>query len=184
MYWTALDSEATEPVLLGSFRMTADLDPAVAPNFVIGNEGRDSNGRTENWEGWIDEVRISDIARSTDDMSPSVDTGAASSPVPANRAVDVPRNVVLSWTPGESAVTSDVYFGTSANDVAGASVGNPLGVLVSQGQDANTCDAGRLEFGQTYYWRIDAVGAAPDFATPRAKCGASRSSRTPIRSPR
>ena len=43
---------------------------------------------------------------------------------------------------------------------------NPLGVLASQGQDANTYDpAGSLAWGQTYYWRIDQVGAAPDFKT-------------------
>ncbi len=161
LYWTALDSGVSEAYLLGSFRMTADLDPAVAPFFVIGNEGRNSNGRTENWEGWIDEVRISDIARSVDGMSPFVDKGAALSPVPANNTADVPHDVVLSWTPGESAVTGDVYFGTSADDVANASASSPLGVLVSQGQDANTYDAGRLEFGRTYYWRVDGVSAAP-----------------------
>ena len=36
-------------------------------------------------------------------------------------------------------------------------------MLVSQGQDANTYDpAGLLDFGQTYYWRVDEVNAAPD----------------------
>ena len=38
-----------------------------------------------------------------------------------------------------------------------------MGVLVSQGQDANTYDpAGLLDFGQTYYWRVDEVNAPPD----------------------
>jgi len=56
-----------------------------------------------------------------------------------------------------------VYFGTVLADVENASRADPLGVLVRQGQDANTYDpAGLLDFGQTYYWRVDEVNAAPD----------------------
>jgi len=83
-------------------------------------------------------------------------------PQPVSEATDVPRDVVLSWAPGESAATHDVYLGTSFDDVNNASRANPLDVLVSQGQATSTYDAGRLEFGQTYYWRVDEVNAAPD----------------------
>jgi len=41
----------------------------------------------------------------------------AADPDPADGAADVPRDVVLSWTPGESADLHDVYFGTSVDDV-------------------------------------------------------------------
>jgi hypothetical protein len=52
----------------------------------------------------------------------------------------------------------DVYFGTSFDAVNNATRGNPLGVLVSQGQMATTFDPpGLLAFGQTYYWRVDEV---------------------------
>jgi hypothetical protein len=82
---------------------------------------------------------------------------------PANEANDVSRDVVLSWTPGAFAATHDVYLGTSLDDVSNAGRSNPLGVLVSQGQDANTCEPPvRLAFSQTYYWRIDEVNAPPD----------------------
>jgi len=38
-----------------------------------------------------------------------------------------------------------------------------MGVLVSQGQAATTyAPAAALEFGTTYYWRIDEVNAPPD----------------------
>ena len=57
-------------------------------------------------------------------------------PAPATNAMDVPRDVVLGWTPGPYAETHDVYFGTGFDDVNDASRANPLGVLVSQGQDA------------------------------------------------
>jgi F5/8 type C domain-containing protein/uncharacterized protein DUF1349/glycosyl hydrolase family 115 len=87
----------------------------------------------------------------------------ASGASPADTAVDVPRDVVLGWTPGESAAAHDVYFGTVFEDVNMASRSNPLGVLVSQGQDAESFELpGVLEFAQTYYWRVDEVNAAPD----------------------
>ncbi len=87
----------------------------------------------------------------------------ASGPQPDGGAVDVPRDVVLSWAPGDSAVTHDVYFGASFDDVNAASRSNPLGVLLSQGQAGTTFDPpGVLDFDTTYYWRIDEVNGAPD----------------------
>jgi len=84
-------------------------------------------------------------------------------PSPADAETDVPGNVVLAWTPGGSANTHDVYFGTVFDDVNDAGRGNPLAVLHSQGQSASIYDpAGILEFGRTYYWRIDEVSAPPD----------------------
>jgi hypothetical protein len=37
-----------------------------------------------------------------------------------------------------------------------------MGVLVSQGQTADQYESGRLEFSQTYYWRVDEVNAPSD----------------------
>ncbi len=92
----------------------------------------------------------------------------AGNPSPAQEQSDVPRDVTLGWTPGASAATHDVYFGTSADAVGNADKANPLGVLASEGQDASTyAPAGPLEFGQTYYWRVDEVNAAPDFTVFR-----------------
>ncbi|MCH8219657.1 MAG: hypothetical protein IH892_23135, partial [Planctomycetes bacterium] len=89
---------------------------------------------------------------------------SASDPNPAPDANDVGRDGSLSWTPGEFANTHDVYFGIAFDDVNDASSANPMDVLVSPGQDANSFDPGRLHFGQTYYWRVDEVNGAPDFA--------------------
>ncbi len=87
----------------------------------------------------------------------------AKNPSPANKATDVLRDVILGWKPAASAGKHDVYFGTSQADVDSATAANSLSVLASAGQDANTFDpAGLLEFGQTYYWRVDEVNAAPD----------------------
>ena len=83
---------------------------------------------------------------------------AARSPSPAKEAADVPRDVVMSWVPGEGVSGHDVYFGTDLDAVSNASRANPMGVLVSQDQAAATFDpTGLLEFVTTYYWRIDEV---------------------------
>ncbi len=85
-------------------------------------------------------------------------------PQPKEKAADVPRDVVLSWTPAQSATAHDVYLGTSLENVTNASRTDPRGVLISQGQAAETYDPASLEFGQTYYWRVDEVDAAPGSA--------------------
>jgi hypothetical protein len=87
----------------------------------------------------------------------------AKNPNPADGATDVPRDVILGWTPAELTDKHDVYFGTVFDDVNGADRANPRDVLAGQGQDANTYDPdGLLEFGQTYYWRVDEVSVPPD----------------------
>ncbi|UCD49841.1 MAG: discoidin domain-containing protein, partial [Phycisphaerales bacterium] len=87
----------------------------------------------------------------------------AHDPDPEDGAADVPRDVVLDWVAGRQADTHDVYFGTNADDVANADASNPLDVLVSAGQGETGFDPeGLLDFGQTYYWRVDEVNAAAD----------------------
>jgi len=87
----------------------------------------------------------------------------ATGPIPADGEQGVLRDAILAWSSGEFAVTHDVYFGTALEDVNEATRAEPRGVLVSQSQSENTYDpAGLLEYGQTYYWRIDEVNGAPD----------------------
>ena len=75
---------------------------------------------------------------------------SAARPSPADKEQDVARDVILGWKAGPSAVTHDVYFGTLLADVSAAGRANPLGVLVSQDQEATTFDpAGPLELGRT-----------------------------------
>jgi len=82
---------------------------------------------------------------------------SASEPNPGDGIEDVSCSPVLSWTPGAYADKHDVYFGTVFDDVN-------EGVPVVSGQDPNTyTPPGRLEWGTTYYWRIDEVNDAhPD----------------------
>ncbi len=87
----------------------------------------------------------------------------ATNPSPADQATDVPRDVILAWTEGEFADTHDVYFGTVFDDVNAASGTDDRGVLVGPGQSATSYVLDELlEYGQTYYWRVDEVNAPPD----------------------
>ncbi|MHC4175613.1 MAG: discoidin domain-containing protein, partial [Planctomycetota bacterium] len=84
--------------------------------------------------------------------------GLASNPSPADAATDVPREVVLSWTPGEYAPPVNghkVYLSEKFNDV-----NDGVGGIAA---DANNYDPGRLGWGTTYYWRVDEVNGAPDY---------------------
>ena len=87
-------------------------------------------------------------------------TRKASDPRPADEAIDVPRDVALRWIPGVFAPPVNghtVYFGQDFNDVNDAMNG------VAQDANNYTPDPG-LDFGKTYYWRVDEVNAAPDCA--------------------
>ncbi len=85
----------------------------------------------------------------------------ASNPTPAEGADDVLITTDLAWTPGEYAATHNVYFDLSWEDVDAAAPET----LIAEGlaRDANSLDIGRLDFGDTYYWRVDEVNGAPDF---------------------
>ena len=97
------------------------------------------------------------------EMEKTTSRNVAHSPNPADGASDVPREASLSWSPGQSAAAHNVYFGTAFDDVNDADIGNPLGVVISPGQTAPTFDPPEvLEYGQTYYWRVDEVNAPPD----------------------
>ena len=129
-------------------------------NILIGTDGWGCD-----WIGAIDDVRIYNHGLTWDEIQ-AIMTGPAklaADPNPADGAVDVPQDASLSWVAGKFAATHDVYLGKTLADVNNASRAAPPGVLASQGQTATTYDpAALLECGQTYYWRVDEVNAAPD----------------------
>ncbi len=75
-------------------------------------------------------------------------------PKPVNGARNIPTDIQLSWSPGDSAQQHTVYFGDHLSDVDTHALpaSDP-----PQPQDVNTFDPGGLELGKTYYWRIDEV---------------------------
>jgi len=83
--------------------------------------------------------------------------GRASSPSPANGAQDVSLDEVLGWSPGEAAVSHNVYLGTDEAAVTGADEASDE---FRGSVDVTSYDAGQLELGTTYYWRVDEVNDA------------------------
>ncbi len=141
-----------------------DINPNNWP-LMIGAESSSNGG--QQYFGSIDEVAMYNRALSADEVMKVFQGGmalpeSAADPQPQNGAVDVPRDVVLGWTPGGFAAAHDVYLGASLADVNNASRTDPRGVLASQRQSGTTHDPdGLLEYGRTYYWRVDEVNAAP-----------------------
>ncbi|MHC4507426.1 MAG: LamG-like jellyroll fold domain-containing protein [Planctomycetota bacterium] len=128
---------------------------------LIGSDG----GDLRYWGGLIDEVRIYARALSAEDIRELYESNAlatprgnARRPSPVDGVTDVPANVVLSWTPGEYAPAINghrVYLSESFSDVNDGVGGTA--------QDANSyTPAQQLNFGTTYYWRVDEVNAPPD----------------------
>jgi len=105
----------------------------------------------------VDEIRF---GTTWDDVAGSVSAEAASAPSPGDEMTDVPRDVVLNWTPGEFANTHDVYFGESLEDVNTATTASGE---YKGSQTETTYALDRLDFGTTYYWRVDEVNGPPDY---------------------
>ncbi|MHC4595445.1 MAG: LamG-like jellyroll fold domain-containing protein [Planctomycetota bacterium] len=113
-------------------------------------------------DGDLDDLRIYDHALTQEEVKLAlrgVPPGVASDPKPADETADVPRDVVLSWTPGEFAPPTNghkVYFSENFNDV-----NDGIGGIA---QDASSyAQPQRLDFAKTYYWRVDEVNGPPDY---------------------
>jgi hypothetical protein len=78
----------------------------------------------------------------------------ASNPFPADGAVDTVQSLTLTWNAGEKALQHEVYFGDDANAVAAADTSSDL----FQGRQSGTrYDTGALEWGKTFFWRVDEI---------------------------
>jgi len=105
---------------------------------------------------WLDFVSVY-----AGEYIPGVEPGGAvkaTEPHPADGAIDVSREIILSWTPGKSAEEHEVYFGTDINDVNNADITDTTGIYRgSRDLDVTsyTPIEAPLQWGQTYYWRVD-----------------------------
>jgi len=141
--------------------------PAVRNNLGIGLWiGWPDSWGDDSFTGLLDDVRVYDHILAPKEIAEAMrgtGPGLASAPSPEDKAADVPADVVVTWTPGEFAATHDVYLGTSFADVNDASRADARGVLASQDQGEAAYEPAALAYGQTYYWRVDEVNAAPDY---------------------
>lgn len=129
-----------------------------------------SGAATSDFIGRMDDVAIFNVTLTAEQVVELMGLSlpvTASNPSPEDGITDLPRrDVVLSWNPGVYANRHDVYFGVDFNDVNDAGRTNQLGVLVRENQPQSRYPANDsldLDFGTTYYWRIDEVNGAPDY---------------------
>jgi hypothetical protein len=83
----------------------------------------------------------------------------ATSPSPVNGDPHAVQDPILSWNGGDNATGHDVYFGDDVDAVAGADTTTAGVYRGQQAADVTTYNPGPLEWGKTYYWRVDEVTA-------------------------
>ncbi len=126
--------------------------------FAFGHRAGRNN---QYYNGLLDDFRIFDHILTQAEIElvmKGVSPALASNPSPVDGQTDVPRDVVLSWTPGIYAPPVNghkIYLSESFNDV-----NDGVGGIAT---DANSYDPGRLNFGKTHYWRVDEVNGPPDY---------------------
>ena len=182
--WTAGDDAESHDVYFG-MDMTDVLNGTVGSGAFRGNQvdtnfdpGQLSPATEYFWR--IDEVNG---AGTTPGVVLSFTTGTrpgkATAPDPAHEAVDVPIEVMLSWTTGSGGgtITHDVYFGTSESSVTNATTTSPMSVFEGN-QSPTTFDPGVLTPDTQYFWRVDEVGSG---ATRTGDVWSFRTARAPTK---
>jgi len=133
----------------------------------IGQEW-DAGGPGAHLAGTVDDARIYDgalTAKEVRQVMMGIPPGAAFDPIPADEATDVPRDVTFSWMPGEYAPLVNghkFYLSDNFNDV-----NDGIGGITQSA--TSYAPAQRLDFGTTYYWRVDEVNGPPDYTVYEGK---------------
>ncbi|MHC4501199.1 MAG: LamG domain-containing protein, partial [Planctomycetota bacterium] len=134
-------ADDNSPVSIG-FGLEDDANFAEASNF---------------FQGLIDEIRILDIALEPIEFLLTPGPEWASRPNPYSGQVGIDPNdpnVVLSWRPGSEAVSHKVYLSTDFDDVNSLTPSQDAYLGEFEVNEVNNLD---LQFGRTYYWRVDEV---------------------------
>ncbi len=152
----------------GTINVTAD--PVCIGN-LVNAAGASQN---EYWSGVLDEVKIWDRALSADEVSRNMEQGRADlakpmpyawRPEPADGAMHEASWVTLRWSPGDLAVSHDVYLGDNLDDVNDATRDSEV-FRVNQAMTFYVAGFPGFAYpeglipGTTYYWRIDEVNDA------------------------
>ncbi len=123
---------------------------------ILNDEPVRIGGRKDSFSffnGAIDDVQIYDHVLTAEEIQAAMEglsSELAAVVGPKDGAVDVFRDVVLEWAPGDFAKTHAVYFSTNFDDAVEATLDDPRGALIGQDLTDTTFNSGRLEFDQTY----------------------------------
>ena len=114
----------------------------------------------ETLNGMLDEVRIYNGALSQEEIHLAMlgkGLPLAYGPTPADGAMHWDTWVSLSWFPGTTATSHDVYFGDDEDAVENADTSTPDIYRGRQGSTSYTPPEGVEWGGGPYYWRVDEV---------------------------
>ncbi|MHC4327601.1 MAG: LamG-like jellyroll fold domain-containing protein, partial [Planctomycetota bacterium] len=138
----------------------------IAPNVDLGI-GWDIGIANYWFHGRIDDVRLYNWALSASEIPIIMEGGEgfplALRPVPEDGAMLEDTWTNLSWTPGSFAISHDLYFGASFDDVNDGAEGTFVGNLATAYQVVGFAGfpaPDGLVPGTTYYWRVDEVNDA------------------------
>jgi len=135
----------------------------------IGTHSHDTGAA---FDGFIDEVALFDVALEPEDIEAIMNGGLkvvlgdqplATRPKPKDGSLILDTWVNLTWSPGDFAVTHDVYIGDNFDDVDAGDestfAGNQGDTFIVAGFPGFPFPDGLVP-GATYYWRIDEVNEA------------------------
>jgi len=111
------------------------------------------------WGRALTEGEIGAISSGVEPILPPPNPALASNPIPEHKATDVPRDIILKWTPGAFAPPVNghrVYFSENFDDVNNGAPAANRGIT-SAAEFDTTALPFLLDFDTTYYWRIDEV---------------------------
>jgi len=135
------------------------VDPTVGAAF--GNQP--VGGENRPWDGVLDDVRIYTKALTVaeiEDAMAGPPAPLAAGPSPADGSTLEQSWTNLGWQPGTYAVSHDVYFGTSFEDVEQGAADTFVGNITSNFQVVGFAGFPApegLQPGVTYYWRVDEI---------------------------
>ncbi len=108
--------------------------------------------------GAIDDVRIYSKVLTPEEIEKTMagDPRLSWDPKPAHASTpNIDEIVPLGWSPGDSAASHDVYFGTDKIAVTDAGTSDTTGIYRGRQNTTEFLPSERLEYNQTFYWRID-----------------------------
>lgn len=148
-----------------TFQMTAGASLEITQGILIINGDQTALINSYIANGWISayggngsvqiDYNITNPGKTT--VKASSNSPYARFPFPAPADTNIPPNVALNWTPGDYAALHNVYLGANYNQVLDADTSTEGIYKTSLPHDVNSYQPAGLEFGKTYYWRIDEV---------------------------
>ena len=154
----------TDGVLVGT--ETPSGEPWLEDAWSIGQEYDPSP--SDEYNGLVDDVQFYNRPLTHEEVIQvmiGIPPGAASEPSPEDEAIDVLREVVLSWTQGEFTPQVNghkIYLSESFNDV-----NDGIGAITQSA--SSYAPPQRLDFSTTYYWRVEEVNGPPDYTVHESK---------------